>query len=390
MKRLLTFILITLFLTCSSLALASGMSGGGGGAGAAGNPGGSRGDPQCNIAGAFGACLHLVDTSLLPLAGGTMTGSIVLRAGANNSAPMLFQVGGTLLSAVTAGALDVSNDLNTIYYTIATGPTRKALAFADGSNLAFTSDAQDDIPVRGATAYGRLNLTEQTVLGRITGGHVKALSVAEVQTLIGLGASGQHADAYFLLAGGTATSASSLASQYIDWNQTTGGNSIANKPTLATDNFTTSYPGGVCKDNSGNIVKCTLAQGLNLSGTTAPTINLDYNSVVAACNTSLTAGRSYYIASNGTCTAANATSATTLPTPAICVATSSTICVTRGSWTTTGLTPGAPYYVPVATGGGALTASPPSSTGNEVQRVAIAESATILHIMVSPDVFEVK
>ena len=60
-----------------------------------------------------------------------------------------------------------------------------AVSALDASKLAAGSDAQDDVLVRGASAYGRLNITEQTLIGRITGGHVAALSTVTVKTLLG-------------------------------------------------------------------------------------------------------------------------------------------------------------------------------------------------------------
>ena len=55
----------------------------------------------------------------------------------------------------------------------------------NAANLAFGSDAQDDVAVRGASNYGRLNITAQTVLGRITGGHLAALSTSQMKTMLG-------------------------------------------------------------------------------------------------------------------------------------------------------------------------------------------------------------
>lgn len=123
---------------------------------------------------------------------------------------------------------------------------------AAASNLIFGSDAQDDVAVRGASSYGRLNLTEQTLLGRITGRHVAPLSVAEVQTLLGLGASAYHADAYFQLAltnpmtgPGTATAHHLLCAA------DTTGNVAEDCGARTTDNSTASHV--LIKDGSGYI-----------------------------------------------------------------------------------------------------------------------------------------
>ncbi len=50
------------------------------------------------------------------------------------------------------------------------------------TNLTFGSDAQDDVAVRGASAYGRLAIAEQRVLGRITGGHLAGLTLGNAAT----------------------------------------------------------------------------------------------------------------------------------------------------------------------------------------------------------------
>jgi len=93
----------------------------------------------------------------------------------------------------------------------------------------------------------------------------------------------------------------------------------------------------------------------------------------------MTAGRAYYLAATtGTLTEADATSITTLPTPAICVATSATVCRRIGKWVTTGLTAGAMYYVPV--GGGAVSVSKPVASGNQQQAIGQASSATVLEV----------
>jgi hypothetical protein len=101
-----------------------------------------------------------------------------------------------------------------------------------------------------------------------------------------------------------------------------------------------------------------------------------------------TAGRSYYIASNGTITEADATSTSTLPSPAVGVAISTTAIRTRGKWTTTGLTAGSRYWVPV--GGGALTVTKPTGSGNQQQCMGVAISTTVLQIMTSIDVGNVQ
>lgn len=74
----------------------------------------------------------------LPLAGGTMTGRIVLRAGSTvaGTSPLLFQ-SGSLLTSPVAGAMEFLTDA--WYATITTGPARKTFAFLESPS--FTTPA---------------------------------------------------------------------------------------------------------------------------------------------------------------------------------------------------------------------------------------------------------
>ena len=99
--------------------------------------------------------------------------------------------------------------------------------------------------------------------------------------------------------------------------------------------------------------------------------------------TSLTAGAAYYLNSSTGLALAKADSSSTLP--AVCVATSTTICRKLGHYTTTSLTLGSIYYVSAATAG-LLTATAPASVGQFVQRVGVASSTTVLEVMPSLDV----
>lgn len=98
--------------------------------------------------------------------------------------------------------------------------------------------------------------------------------------------------------------------------------------------------------------------------------------------TGLTAGHAYYI--SGANTLSEAGGGISATAPAACVAISSTQCLTRGTYTTTGLTSGAVYYVP--TTAAVATSTEPSSTGQFVQRVGVALSTTVLIINPSLDV----
>lgn len=112
------------------------------------------------------------------------------------------------------------------------------------------------------------------------------------------------------------------------------------------------------------------------------------NALGFVTTTGLTVGRPYYISAANTLTAADATSSATLPSPAICVAVSTTICAKSGILTTTGLTAGSVYYVPV--GVGVVTTTVPSTSGNQIQRIGVARSTTVLDIMPSIDVGEIR
>ncbi len=96
----------------------------------------------------------------------------------------------------------------------------------------------------------------------------------------------------------------------------------------------------------------------------------------------LTTGSAYYLNSS-TLTLAKADSSSTVP--AICVASSSTVCVYSGMITTGSWTAGGVLYVSDATSG-ALTQTAPSTSGHYIQRIGIAISATSMLVMPSLDV----
>jgi hypothetical protein len=144
------------------------------------------------------------------------------------------------------------------------------------------------------------------------------------------------------------------------------------------------YSGGSHGGSSASIDTNT---ALGTSDTVAPSQNavkvyVDTPNIISG--TGLTAGYAYYVNSSGVLIGANASASTTLPSPAICVASSATVCQKSGKWSTTGLTPGAVFYVPAITGGGTLWASAPSTTGQQVQIVGVASASTVLEIIISP------
>ena len=97
----------------------------------------------------------------------------------------------------------------------------------------------------------------------------------------------------------------------------------------------------------------------------------------------LTTGTAYYVASSGTLTLAEANASTTLP--AVCVASSSTVCVYNGTITTGTWTAGGVLYLSDSTAG-ALTQTEPSTSGHYIQRVGIATSTSQILILPSLDV----
>jgi hypothetical protein len=112
----------------------------------------------------------------------------------------------------------------------------------------------------------------------------------------------------------------------------------------------------------------------------ATTAYVDGQNVIVT--TGLTAGHAYYISAANTLSEAGGGISATAP--AVCVAVSTTVCRTRGTYTTTGLTAGAVYYVP--TTAAVVTTTAPSSTGQFVQRIGVALSTTVLLINPSLDV----
>jgi hypothetical protein len=171
----------------------------------------------------------------------------------------------------------------------------------------------------------------------------------------------------------------------------------ASKAIVGTDsggNFIDATSTGLSNNTSGTAANVSGTPALP-NGTTATTQAVDSNDTKLATDayvdgqfitvgSGLTVGYAYYQGASAL-VAADATSAATLPSPAMCVATTATICRSHGILTTTGLTKGSVYYVPAATGGAALTATKPVTTGNQQQRIGVALSTTTLKIMPSLD-----
>ena len=167
----------------------AGFFGGGGGSAGAGNPGGSPGDTQCNIGGVFGACLHVVDQAYAPAFTSGTANYFWATPNGSTGVPSLRAI--------------VAADIPSLSYAPASGIALTALA-TQATDTILANDTA------GSASPEAVAIAAQQAVCRITGGHVKGCSIAEMQTLLGLGASAYHADAYFLLAGGTAVAASNL------------------------------------------------------------------------------------------------------------------------------------------------------------------------------------
>jgi hypothetical protein len=82
---------------------------------------------------------------------------------------------------------------------------------------------------------------------------------------------------------GDVSGPSSSTADHVALFSDSGGKTIKDGGTLATDSFTSSYPGVVCKDSTGAIKKCTLS-GATVSGTTSPTVTVDVPTTITTAN----------------------------------------------------------------------------------------------------------
>lgn len=160
---------------------------------------------------------------------------------------------------------------------------------------------------------------------------------------------------------------------------------VAGVPQVDINN--TQYPimYGVLPGTMTNTYLCTYTSSGTLISCNLPQSTFATDDQFSITGSGMTVGYAYYQGASAL-VAADATSAATLPSPAICVAVSSTSCRSHGILTTTGLTKGSVYYVPPNTGGAALTTTPPAVSGYQVQRIGVALSTTTLLIMPSLDV----
>jgi hypothetical protein len=149
--------------------------------------------------------------------GGTGTGDVTGPASpTTNGIP---KWSGTAKGLVDSGVI-FGTMTNGYYCTYTTTGTLLACntQYPIASGLVFTGDAEDDIAVRGASVYGRLNITAQTLVGRITGGHLAPLSPAQVKTLLGYPTSGDYAPA----SGIALTALANQAANTVNANATAG------------------------------------------------------------------------------------------------------------------------------------------------------------------------
>jgi len=132
-------------------------------------------------------------------------------------------------------------------------------------------------------------------------------------------------------------------------------------------------------NSSGALENLTVGTGLDLTaGTLTATGGADPGLIITT--TGLTAGYPYYLSGSATLTPADATDATHLPSPAICVAISTTQCAKAGRYTMSNLTPGV-QYVPAHSGGYPPTSTAPTASHNIIQKIGFAWSATVLEIL---------
>jgi hypothetical protein len=173
--------------------------------------------------------------------------------------------------------------------------------------------------------------------------------------------------------------------------------------TIAT---TTAAGGGSVNVNglsvsSPNFSSTTPAAGSGYTNVTFQTsgsnISAEIPSYYQVAGASLTVGDIYYVSASGTLTAAdNTTACTATPgsctletNPAICVATSATVCATSGSvtYSSWNWTAGTVLYVGAS---GTMTQTPPSTSTYAVQRVGVAYTPTTVVFSPSLDVGKVQ
>lgn len=135
----------------------------------------------------------------------------------------------------------------------------------------------------------------------------------------------------------------------------------------------------LCIDTSTNTIYRGTGTGIQAVGSSSGTD-------LSITTTGLTAGQVYYPDASGNFQVADASTSTTLPRAAVGFAVSTTSLMKAGTYTTTGLTVG-PYYLAV---GGGITSTMPSTSGNQIQIIGIARSATKLEVNINPVVIEVK
>jgi len=261
---------------------------------------------------------------------------------------------------------------------------------APSSGVAQISYISNALTINGAAIALGASGNANWVTGAITTLHVAQFT----------GTSGELQDGGVLGTAAAAATASACSGQLsLGW--TSGSNNCSATPTLgasgtlgsvtmgnatsglltlepatgAITSYTLQFP--VAQPTSGNtFISCTAANPSVCTFTAGGGGSIT--------GSGLTAYDVYYVSSSGLALAeANASSTT----PAVCVASSNTVCitngtVTNGSWTWTA---GQILYLSDSSSG-ALTSTEPSTSGHYVQRVAVALSATQILVMPSLDV----
>jgi hypothetical protein len=211
-----------------------------------------------------------LDATYAALAGATFTGKVNLPAattsvnplnigqgtckttGANGDLCMTaaglyawYNGGYNLLAVGAPGFGSITTGTNTVALYIGTNGSLSATGtgIIKATDLAFGSDAQDDIPVRGASSYGRVAIAAQQLVGRDTGGHVTGIGLGA-----GLSISGGNLT---VTAGGGNVSNSGAPAQY-QWA------TWVNSTTLTGTAVTASKV--ACSDSNGKPIACTNLQ----------------------------------------------------------------------------------------------------------------------------------
>ena len=239
-----------------------------------------------------------------------------------------------------------------------------------------------------------LTIAEQTMLGRITGGNIAALSVGQIQTLLGLGSMAYAVTSDYV--------AKALFTAYTILMATTSGSPQA--LTVGEQTVVGRITGGAIAaltvaQLQALLLSAALTENLAIQLTAAPSADGKYSGITEAgtLGTTVTFGQlCYFNASDSKWYLAKADSATTSSGKiGICLvggsANGATTILLYGKVRADAQFPtftiGAPVYISAATAG-ALVTTAPSASGNEMRTVGFGNTAHELFFCPSPDWFE--